>query len=208
MAEVKLAATPRTEFGKGAARRVRRDGLVPAVLYGHGEEPRHFSLPGHDLMLALKRDQNVLLRLEVDGGETHLAIPRSVVRDPIKRFLEHVDLLLVRQGEKVTADIPVTLVGTAAPDTVVELQLTAVPLLTEATAIPSGIEVSIEGLTAGQSIHASQLELPAGSELAIDAETVVVHGSQPRSAAAVEADAVTGGPAAGEVAAAEAASTE
>ena len=118
MSEVRIAAEPRTEFGKGAARRVRRAGKVPAVLYGHGDAPRHVSLPGHELMLALKSDANVLLTLQTEQGD-QLALPRAVVRDPIKGFLEHLDLVAVRRGEKVTVDIPVHVVGDAAPETLV-----------------------------------------------------------------------------------------
>ena len=173
MSEVRIVAEPRTEFGKGAARRVRRAAKVPAVLYGHGDAPRHVSLPGHDLMLALKSDPNVLLTLVTEQGD-QLALPRAVVRDPIKGHLEHLDLVAVRRGEKVTVDVPVVLTGEAGPDTLVEQQLTTVSVEAEATHLPESIELSVEGLTAGQSISAGALTLPAGTALAQDPEQVVV----------------------------------
>jgi large subunit ribosomal protein L25 len=117
VAEIKIQAEPRTEFGKGAARRIRRSGAVPAVLYGHGEAPAHITLPGHDLMMALKA-ANALLAVSIDG-KSQLALPKQVQRDPIKGFIEHADLLLVRRGEKVVVSIPITLVGEAAPDALI-----------------------------------------------------------------------------------------
>ena len=142
--EVKIAAEPRTEFGKGAARRIRRANKVPAVLYGHGIDPIHISLPGHDLMLALKT-ANALLSIEYDGT-SQLALPKQIQRDPIKRFIEHADLVLVRRGEKVTVDVGVVLIGDAAPDTLVNLENNSVALEAEATHIPSSVEVDIAGL--------------------------------------------------------------
>ena len=137
MPEVHIAASPRTEFGKGAARRSRREGKVPAVLYGHGTDTRHLSLPGHALMLALKTP-NVLLRLEglQRGGD--LALPKSVQRDPVRGFLEHVDLILVRSGEKVTVDIPVTITGEVAPDGLLDQQMVQISVEADATRIPPG----------------------------------------------------------------------
>ena len=175
MSEVRIAAEPRTEFGKGAARRVRRAGKVPAVLYGHGDAPRHVSLPGHELMLALKSDANVLLTLQTEQGD-QLALPRAVVRDPIKGFLEHLDLIAVRRGEKVTVDVPVTLTGEAGPDVLVDQQLLTVSVEAEATHLPESLELSIEGLSAGQSFSAGDVTLPAGTTLVQDAEQVVVQG--------------------------------
>ena len=188
MAEVQIAARLRTEFGKGAARRVRRNDEVPAVLYGHGTDTRHYCLPAHDLLLAIRRDKNVLLSLEIEGGANELAIPRAVVRDPIKGFLEHVDLLLVRRGEKVTVDVPITVTGIAISGTIVELQITALSVEAEATHIPTGFEVSVQGLDAGDAIHASQVPLPSGVTLAVDPDAVVVHISAQQSAASLEAD--------------------
>ena len=145
MSEVRIAAESRTEFGKGAARRIRRDNKVPAVLYGHGTEPRHISLPGHELMLALKT-ANVLLTLDIEGKD-ELALPKDVQRDPIKGFLEHVDLVVVRRGEKVTVEIGVHLIGEAAPgDPGRPSTRTTLSVEAEATHIPTGVDVSVEGL--------------------------------------------------------------
>ena len=172
MPEVRIATEPRTEFGKGAARRIRREAKVPAVLYGHGADPRHISLPGHELMLALKT-ANVLLTLDIEGKD-ELALPKDVQRDPIKGFLEHVDLVVVRRGEKVTVEIPVHVVGTAAPETLVNLDLNTLSVEAEATNIPSGVDVSVEGLEVGTQIHAGDLALPDGTTLVTDPEALVV----------------------------------
>ena len=187
MSEVRIAAEPRTEFGKGAARRVRRANKVPAVLYGHGDDPRHFSLPGHELMLALKHDPNVLLTLQTEGGD-QLALAKAVVRDPIKGFLEHVDLVAVRKGEKVTVDVPVTLVGEPAGDAIVDQQSTTLSVEADATDLPSGIEVDIASLTTGDSITAGAVSLPAGTTLVGDADSVVVQLLAAPTAAEVDAD--------------------
>lgn len=174
MSDVKIAAELRTEFGKGAARRLRRTGRVPAVLYGHGTDPVHLALPGHDTMLALKT-ANVLITLDIDGASSELALPKHVQRDPLKGFIEHVDLLLVKRGEKVTVDISVHLVGEAAPGTMVNLDQPTISIEAEATHIPSSIEVSIEGLEEGTQIHAKDLPLPRGSKLAADDDLLVVN---------------------------------
>ncbi|MFJ2607701.1 50S ribosomal protein L25/general stress protein Ctc [Streptomyces sp. NPDC087425] len=174
MSEVKLAAETRTEFGKGAARRIRRDNKVPVVLYGHGTEPQHLTLPGHELLLAL-RTPNVLIALDVEGKGKELAIPKSVVRDPIKGYLEHVDLLLVKRGETVTVEIPVHTEGElAAGGNLLEHVLNALPVEAEATHIPESVTVSIEGLEAGAAILAKDITLPAGSKLAVEDDTVVL----------------------------------
>lgn len=166
MAEIKLNATQRTEFGKGAARRTRRAGLVPAVLYGHGTDPMHLTLPGHETLLAL-RQANALLELTFDDGSKKLALPKQIQRDPIKGFLDHVDLLIVKRGEKVTVDVPVTLVGELSEsDLVANQEETTLPLLVLATNIPEGIEVNISELAMGDKITAADLTLPEGSELA------------------------------------------
>ncbi|MCX4666674.1 50S ribosomal protein L25/general stress protein Ctc [Streptomyces sp. NBC_01381] len=173
MAEIKLAAETRTEFGKGAARRIRRESKVPAVVYGHGADPVHITLPGHELHLAL-RQANVLLSLDIDG-KTQLAIPKAVQRDAIKGFLEHVDLLLVRQGEKVNVDIYVHTEGELAPGgNLLEHVLNALPVEAEATHIPESVTVSIAGLEAGATILAKDIPLPAGTSLNVDGETVVL----------------------------------
>ncbi|MEU7292412.1 50S ribosomal protein L25/general stress protein Ctc [Streptomyces exfoliatus] len=173
MSEIKLAAAVRTEFGKGAARAIRRDGQVPAVVYGHGAEPAHITLPAHDLALAL-RTPNVLLSLDVDG-KNELAIPKAVQRDAIKGFLVHVDLLLVRRGEKVTVEVVVETEGDLAPGSfLVENVLNTLSVETEATHIPTSVTVSIEGLEAGNSILAKDIELPAGTTLVTDPDAVVI----------------------------------
>lgn len=187
MPEVHIAATPRTEFGKGAARRVRRSGRVPAVLYGHGTQPRHVSLPGHDVLLAL-RTANVLIRLDGLAGASELALPKAVQRDPIKGTVEHVDLLLVRQGEKVTVDIPLNLTGEVAPDGLLDQQLIQVSVEAEATRIPPGIEVSVEGMRVGGALHASDLDLPRGVSLVTEPETLVLHVIAAPTAAQLEAE--------------------
>ena len=174
MPEVKITAEARNEFGKGAARRSRREGLVPAVLYGHGTETRHLSLPGHDLMLALKTP-NVLLRLEGLRNGSEIALPKAVQRDPVRNIIEHVDLILVRSGEKVTVEVPVRVTGEIAPgDGMLNQQLVQIPLEADATNIPQGIDVNVDGMDVGQAIHASDLELPAGVSLQVEPETLVL----------------------------------
>ncbi|MHC3470647.1 50S ribosomal protein L25/general stress protein Ctc [Streptomyces sp. 7R007] len=174
MSEVKLTAETRTEFGKGAARRIRRDNKVPGVLYGHGSDPLHLTLPGHDLLLAL-RTPNVLISLDIDGKSTELAIPKAVQRDAIKGFLEHVDLLLVKRGEKVTVEIPVHTEGELAPGgNLLEHVLNALPVEAEATHIPESVTVSVEGLEAGASVLAKDITLPSGTTLAVEEDAVVL----------------------------------
>ncbi|MFE9096621.1 50S ribosomal protein L25/general stress protein Ctc [Streptomyces sp. NPDC007264] len=174
MSEVKLAAETRTEFGKGAARRIRRDNKVPGVLYGHGSDPLHLTLPGHDLLLAL-RTPNVLISLDIDGETRELAIPKAVQRDPMKGYLEHVDLLLVKRGEKVNVEIPVHTEGELAPGgNLLEHVLSALPVEAEATHIPESVTVSVEGLQAGASVHAKDIALPSGVSLAVDEDAVVL----------------------------------
>jgi large subunit ribosomal protein L25 len=185
--EVHIAATPRTEFGKGPARRERRAGRVPAVLYGHGTQPRHISLPGHDVLLAL-RTANVLIRLDGLSDGSELALPKAVQRDPIKGTVEHVDLILVRRGEKVTVDIPVTVVGDVAPDGLLDQQLVQISVEAEATRIPPGIEVNVEGMQVGVSVHAGDLELPRGVTLADEADLLVLHVIPAPTAAQLEAE--------------------
>jgi large subunit ribosomal protein L25 len=187
VSEVRIAAEPRTEFGKGPARRTRRAGRVPAVLYGHGTPPRHISLPGHELMLALK-SSNVLLQVEgLDDGPA-LAIPKDVQRDPIKGFLEHVDLLLVRRGEKVTVDVPVRVTGQIAPGGMLDHQLVQISLEAEATNIPESIEVNVDGMNVGDSVYARDLKLPEGSTLEADEQALVLHVMQAPTAEQIEAE--------------------
>ncbi len=185
-AEVKIKAESRTEFGKGAARRIRRDDKVPAVLYGHGTAPLHITLPGHDLMLALKT-ANALLSIELDG-DSRLALPKQVQRDPIKGFIEHADLILVRRGEKVTVDVPLVLVGQAAPEALVTVDHQTIELEAEATHIPESVEVDIEGLGVGTRIQAKDLTLPEGTTLVLDEEALVVNFIAAPTAEEVEAE--------------------
>ncbi|MCW2777589.1 MAG: ribosomal protein [Frankiales bacterium] len=187
MSGVRITAEPRTEFGKGPSRRIRRANGVPAVLYGHGDAPRHFTLPGHELMLALRSDPNALIALQTSEGE-QLALPKSIVRDPIKGFLEHVDLVAVRTGEKVTVDVPITLVGQAGPDIIVELQTTALTVEADATALPESIEIDVTKLRVGTPITAADVKLPEGTTLAGVPELVIVQGTGAPTAEEVEAD--------------------
>ncbi|MFF4804790.1 50S ribosomal protein L25/general stress protein Ctc [Streptomyces sp. NPDC001351] len=192
MSEVKLTAETRTEFGKGAARRIRRDSKVPGVLYGHGSDPLHLTLPGHDLLLAL-RTPNVLISLDIDGKTNELAIPKSVQRDPIKGFLEHVDLLLVKRGEKVTVEIPVHTEGELAPGgNLLEHVLNALPVETEATHIPEAVTVSVEGLEAGASILAKDITLPKGTTLAVEEDAVVLQVLASQAEEAAEGEEAAG----------------
>jgi large subunit ribosomal protein L25 len=187
VSEVRIAAEPRTEFGKGAARRTRRAGKVPAVLYGHGTDPQHISLPGHDLMLALKTP-NVLLRVQGLGGGEELALPKDVQRDPIKGFLEHIDLLLVKRGEKVTVEIPVQVTGDIAPGGMLDQQLIQITVEAEATHIPQSIEVDVQGFGVGTAVLAKELKLPRGVSLAADEELLILHVVAERTADQVEAE--------------------
>jgi large subunit ribosomal protein L25 len=172
--EVRIAAETREEFGKGAARRFRREGRVPAVLYGHGTETRHLSLPGHDLMLALKTP-NVLLRLEGLKHGNEIALPKAVQRNPIKGVIEHVDLILVRRGEKVTVEVPIRVTGNIVPDGMLEQQLVQISVEAEATNIPRGIDIDVEGMEIGSMVHAGDLVLPRGVSLQADPELLVLH---------------------------------
>jgi large subunit ribosomal protein L25 len=172
--EVPIAAQPRSDFGKGPARRERRAGRVPAVLYGHGTDPRHVSLPGHDVLLAL-RTPNVLIRLEGLPGGSQLALPKAVQRDAIRGSVEHVDLIMVRRGEKVTVEIPVTVQGEVAPGGLLDQQLVQISVQAEATHIPPDIPLDVEGLEIGASVHARDLVLPDGAELAGEPDALVLH---------------------------------
>jgi large subunit ribosomal protein L25 len=178
VAEVKLTAELRTEFGKGAARRIRRADKIPAVLYGHGSDPVHITLPGHETLMAL-REHNALLSIDVDGT-SQLALPKQIQRDPLKGFIEHVDLVMVRRGEKVTVDVTLHTEGEAEVDTVVVVDRNEIPVEAEATHIPEAIVVSVEGLDVGSQIFAKDLALPEGTTLAIDPETLVVSVSAAR----------------------------
>jgi large subunit ribosomal protein L25 len=173
VSEVRIAAEPRSEFGKGAARRTRRAGKVPAVLYGHGTDPQHITLPGHDLMLALKTP-NVLLRVSGLADGDALALPKDVQRDPLKGFIEHVDLLLVKRGEKVVVDIPVVTTGDVPSGGQLAQELTTVSLEAEATHIPSEITVDLGTLSEGATVLVKDLDLPRGVIVAGDPEALVL----------------------------------
>ena len=188
MAAEKIKAETRTEFGKGAARRIRRSDKVPAVVYGHGADTRHLTLPGHDTWLALKAGgANALLELDIDG-ESQLALTKQIQVDPIRRTLEHIDFVAVRSGERVTVDIDVHVVGEAGPDTLVVTENTTLTVEAEATHIPESLEVSVAGLPAGTQITAGELDLPEGSVLVTDPETLVVNVTEQISAEALESD--------------------
>ncbi len=191
MSDIKLTAQPRTEFGKGAARRVRRENKIPAVVYGHGTQPLHITLPGHETMLALKVT-NALLEITVEGGTEEqkemLALAKDVQRDPVRRVIEHVDLVLVRRGEKVHVEIPVHVVGEAAAGTVVTVEHQTLTVEAEATHLPENVEVSVEGLEAGTLILAGDVTLPTGSTLVTDPDALVVNVTAQVSAEAAEAE--------------------
>jgi len=184
MAEITINGVLRTEFGKGASRRARRDGLVPAVIYGHGEKPQHITLPARELGVALKQS-NVLLDIVIDG-KTELTLPKAIVRHPLKQILEHVDLVLVRRGEKVVVSVPVHAVGEHDRDGVLEHVNNTIDVRVEATTIPSFFELNIQGLAAGTSLYAADVLLPAGVELESDPKMIVIHLSE-RSTASEEA---------------------
>ncbi|MFE7463415.1 50S ribosomal protein L25/general stress protein Ctc [Streptomyces sp. NPDC057499] len=173
MAEVKLDAQIRSEFGKGAARRTRRANLVPAVVYGHGAEPVHVTLPGHALMMALKT-ANVLISLDIEGKDA-LVIPKAVQRNPLRGDIEHVDLLTVKRGEKVSVEVAVHVEGELAPGgNLLEYVQNTLLVEAEATHIPESVTVSVAGLDAGASIHAKDITLPQGTVLAGDEDAVVL----------------------------------
>ncbi|GAB3047727.1 50S ribosomal protein L25/general stress protein Ctc [Sediminivirga luteola] len=196
MSDIKLEAESRTEFGKGAARRIRRADKVPAVLYGHGEDPRHITLNGHAIMMALKTP-NALLELTVDGAkDTTLAIAKDVQRHPVTYLIEHVDLIIVRRGERVEVDIPVHVTGEAAPGTLVSVDAQTLTVEAEATNLPESVEVDVEGREPGDHIYAADVVLPKGSTLVTDGEQLVVNISaelsQEQLEAELESDAVEG----------------
>jgi large subunit ribosomal protein L25 len=168
----KLVAEARTTFGKGAARRIRATGKIPAVIYGHGTEPQHVTLPGHEVSLILRK-ANAVFDLDING-RSQLALVKDVQKDPVRQIIEHIDLVIVRKGEKVTIDIPVHLEGEAEAGTQVLQDANTLSIEAEATNIPERLIVSIEGLGEGTQIHASDVKLPEGSTLVSDPETLVV----------------------------------
>jgi large subunit ribosomal protein L25 len=173
VADVRLLAETRTEFGKGGARRTRRAGKIPAVLYGHGTETRHVSLPAREFAHAVKGGANTILTLQLEDGE-ELALPKSVVRHPLRDYVEHVDLLLVRRGERVTVDVSVVLTGEAAPGTLVLVDLSTLSIEVEALSIPDSLHIDIDGADAGTQVLAEQVALPRGATLITDPEALVV----------------------------------
>ncbi|MCA0144569.1 50S ribosomal protein L25/general stress protein Ctc [Blastococcus sp. LR1] len=188
MADFRLDAEIRTEFGKGSARRTRRAGRVPAVLYGHGQDVVHLSVPAREFAAALRNGgTNVLLTIVLDGKE-QLALTKAVQRDPLTRIHEHVDLLLVRRGEKTTVEVPIVIVGEPGPDAIPNHQLNTVSLEADATKLPESIEVDVTGRTAGQNITAGDLVLPKGSTLITDSEALVIGFLGAPTAEALEAE--------------------
>jgi large subunit ribosomal protein L25 len=187
MAE-KITAEKRTEFGKGAARRIRRDHKIPAVVYGHGNDPIHLTLPGHDTMMALKHGgANALLELDIDG-DSQLALTKQVQVDPIRRVLEHIDFVAIRRGERVTVDVPVHLTGDAASETLVVTENSTIQVEALATNIPEYIEISVQGLGVGTQIHASDLQLPEGTNLLTDGDALVVNITQQQTVEQLESE--------------------
>ncbi len=187
MPEVRIVAEPRTEFGKGAARRVRRAGRVPAIVYGHGTETRHVTLPGHELLMALKTP-NVLIEVAGLSGRPQLTLPKAVQRDPLRGAIEHVDLIMVRHGEKVTVEVPVQVSGEVEPGGLLDQQMVRLPVEAEATAIPQAIEVSVEGMDIGDAVHAGDLTLPQGVTLVAEPEALVLHVLAAPTAEQIEAE--------------------
>ncbi|MGD3109201.1 50S ribosomal protein L25/general stress protein Ctc [Streptomyces sp. YGL11-2] len=188
MAEIKLTAEARNDFGKGAARRLRREAKVPAVIYGHGAEPKHIAIDSHALMMALKTP-NALIRLEGEGGG-ELVIPKAVQREAIRRFLVHVDFLAVKKGEKVAVELPIQTEGELAPGgNLVEHLLNTLPVEAEATHIPEAVTVSIAGLDAGHTVLAKDIALPAGASLTVEGDTPVLQVVAAQAEAPAEAEA-------------------
>jgi large subunit ribosomal protein L25 len=190
VSEVKISAEPRTEFGKGGARRTRRAGKVPAVLYGHGEKPQHIALPAREFAAAIRHGGlNQVFTIDIVGGSgTTLALPKSIQRDPIKDTYEHVDLIIVKRGEKVTVDVRIVLTGEAARNTLVVSESMTLSIVAEALHLPDSLEVSIEGLEAGSQVTAGDVTLPSGSELAVAPETVIAVVTAAQTAEQLEGD--------------------
>lgn len=194
MSEVRLPVEPRSEFGKGAARRTRRAGKIPAVLYGHGSDPKHLSLPTIEFARAVRENgQNAVLTLDIAGSKSELALTKNVASHPIKNYIEHVDLLLIRRGEKVTVEVPVVITGEAANGTLVTQDLNEVQVEAEALHIPEQIEISVQDAVSGTQFHAPDLQLPRGVTLQTDEDALVVNVSEAPSAADMESDIDTEG---------------
>lgn len=193
MAEARIDAETRTEFGKGAARRTRRAGKIPAVLYGHGTDPQHLSLPELEFK-AIVRDQgrNAVLTLNI-SGTPQLALTKTVVSHPIRPYIEHVDLLVIRRGEKVQVDVQVVVTGDAAPNTLIQQDLSTIQVEADVSSIPEQIEVSVEGKEVGTQINAGDVELPRGTTLVTDPEALVVNVVPAPTAEDLEAEIDTEG---------------
>ena len=200
--ENKLSAGKRTSFGKGAARKLRAAGNIPAVIYGHGGEPQHVTLPAHETALLLRKS-NVVVTLDIEGSK-ELVLVKDVQKDPVRQIIEHVDLIIVRKGEKVTVEVSVHVEGDSFPGTIVVVDHNTLTVEAEATHIPSSLSVSVEGLTDGTQLHAGEVELPSGTDpgalvLAIttpagssaddDAVDALAAAASQASAAAAEAEA-------------------
>ena len=199
MAEISIKGARRTEFGKGASRRSRRDGFIPAVIYGHGEKPQHVALPSRELGIALKTS-NVLIDVVLDD-HTELTLPKSVSRDPLTGLLEHIDLVIVRRGERVVVSVPVHTEGKYDQDGILEHTNNSIEVETDVTNIPAFLMLSMEGMMAGESKSAADVVLPAGIRLISDPKMTVVHLSV---RAAEEEVVVVAAPAEGDAAAAPA----
>ena len=186
--ELLIKAESRTQFGKGAARRIRRDDKVPAVLYGHGSDPMHITLPGHDTMMALKHGgTNALLYIDIEGT-THLALTKQIQADPIKGFLEHIDFVEVKKGERVTVEISIHVLGESKSEAMTVTELNTVSVEAEATNIPEYIEISVEDADAGYQVFAKDLDLPEGSILLTDDDALVVNVVHAPTAEEIEAE--------------------
>ncbi|MBO8199614.1 50S ribosomal protein L25/general stress protein Ctc [Streptomyces smyrnaeus] len=193
MADVNISATIRNEFGKGSARRLRREEKVPAVIYGHGADPVHVALPSYDMMMALKTP-NVLIHLDVEGKK-ELVIPKAVQREAIRGFLVHIDLLTVKRGEKVEVEVPIHIEGELAPgQNLIEHVYNSLPVEAEATHIPESVTVSVEGLNVGDQILAKDITLPPNTSLAIEGDETVIQvlAAQAEEPAAEGAEAAEG----------------
>ena len=199
MAAVAIKGALRNEFGKGASRRIRRDGMVPAVIYGHGEKPTHISLPAREVGVAIKTS-NVLLNIDL-GEKQELVLPKSIVRHPLKGILEHIDLIIVRRGERVVVNVPVHTSGKHDPEGILEHVNNTIEVEVDVTSIPQFLDLDITGLMAGDSKLAEDVVLPAGMTLKSDPKMVVAHVSV---RAAVEEAAPVAAAAEGEAAAAPA----
>jgi len=190
VSEARIAAETRTEFGKGAARRTRRAGKIPAVLYGHGTEPQHVALPSIEFARVVREQgRNAVLTLDIDGTP-QLALTKTVVVHPVRPYIEHVDLLVIKRGEKVTVEVPVVVTGDAVPGSLVNQELNLVEIAADVSSIPENIEVSVEDVAIGTQILAGQLQLPQGATLASDPELLVIN-VVPATEADVESDADT-----------------